>query len=71
MNCLSFSAIDTHASRGGYVVGHGWLQQITLTPFWPGRIIEFRDALSPKAIAVFYFDDENATLTFLTQSSHL
>jgi hypothetical protein len=47
-----------------------WLQQITLTPFWPGRIIEFRDALSPKAIAVFYFDDENATLTFLTQSSH-
>jgi hypothetical protein len=71
MNCLSFSAIDSHATRSGYALGNGWWQQITLTPFWPGRIIKSRDALSPKAIAVFYFDDENAALTFLTQSSHL
>jgi hypothetical protein len=45
--------------------------QITLTPFWRGRIIKPRDALSQKAIAVFYFNDENANLTFLSQSSRL
>ena len=48
--------------------GKAQLPQITLTPFWRGRIIKLRDALSQKAIAVFYFHDENENLTFLSQS---
>jgi len=40
--------------------GNDPLQQITLTPFWRGRIIEFRDALSLKAHCGFLFSTARA-----------
>jgi 3-deoxy-manno-octulosonate cytidylyltransferase (CMP-KDO synthetase) len=47
-------------------VGRKHIVQISLTRFWRGRIIKFRDALSKKAIAFFIFGTEelNFDLSF-------
>jgi len=54
--------VENEICSFGFLVAS--IRRITLTAFMRGRIIEFRNALLRKAITVFIFGDDNATLAF-------